>query len=561
MDSQAWTLLAIFFGSLTLGAALLARYLEWVYEHPRIGALEGAIYRLVGTRPERGMGAWQYAQALLAFSGLGVVALVAIQRLQGSLPLNPDHLPAVPWDLALNTAVSFVTNTNWQAYSGESTLSHFSQMVGLGTQNFVSAAAGMAIAVALARGFRNRESGDLGNFWRDLTRGTLYVLLPLSFLLGTALLSQGVVQDFRPSVAAAPIALNAGGAEQRIPGGPAASQIAIKQLGTNGGGFFGVNSAHPLENPTPLSNFLQTLAILLIPASFPLLFGRMTRRPRHGWLLFGVMATLFATTLGISLWSELSHLSAAHLPNLEGKEMRFTQAESVLWGAATTVASNGSVNAMLDSFSPIAGGAFLFNIMLGEIVFGGVGSGLYGMALFAVLTVFLCGLMAGRSPEYLGKKIESREIILAGVGALLPGLAILLATAWMTLAPAAAQGVSNPGPHGLTQLLYAATSAAGNNGSAFAGFGANTVFTNSLLAALMWLGRFGVALPVLWLAQSVGQRKESEPGPGTLPTDTPIFGALLVGVILLVGGLTFFPALMLGPLLEHGALNQGVFFQ
>jgi K+-transporting ATPase ATPase A chain len=429
-------------------------------------------------------------------------------------------------------------------------------MVGLGTQNFVSASVGMAVAVALARGFRNRESGDLGNFWQDLTRGVIYILLPLSIVLAIVLIGQGVVQNFHPSL----VAHTFSGLEQKIPGGPAASQIAIKQLGTNGGGFFGVNSAHPFENPTPISNFLQTLSILLIPAAFPFLFGRLVRRSKQGWLLFGVMGVLFLGSLALAVWSE-SHINPlTHLPYLEGKEFRFTPFESTLWGASTTVASNGSVNSMHDSFSPIAGGTFIFNILLGEIVFGGVGSGLYGMVLFAVLTVFLCGLMVGRSPEYLGKKIESREIILAGVGALIPGFCVLLGTAWMTIHPQALQGVSNPGPHGFSQLLYAAASAAGNNGSAFAGFNANMGFTNALLGLLMWVGRFGVIVPALFLAQAVGERKLLEVSSGTLPTDTVLFGTLLIGVILLIGGLTFFPALMLGPILEHGALLHGVTF-
>jgi K+-transporting ATPase ATPase A chain len=556
MDSQAWTLLAIFLTILTVGGYLLARYFEWVYENPTIGWLEGVVYRAIGVRIDSRMSASKYAGALLLFSIFGVVLLVAIQRLQGLLPWNPDHLPAVPWDLAINTAVSFVTNTNWQAYSGEATLSHFTQMAGLGTQNFVSASAGMAVAVALARGFRNHEASDIGNFWRDLTRGALYILLPLSILLAIALMGEEVIQNFNPSTSATTFS----GLEQKIPGGPAASQIAIKQLGTNGGGFFGVNSAHPFENPTPLSNFLQTIALLLIPAAFPFLFGRLIKQRRQGWLLFGVMGVLFLASLGVAVWSESKINPLTQLPFLEGKEFRFTPFESVLWGSSTTAASNGSVNSMHDSFSPIAGMMFLFNIMLGEIIFGGVGSGLYGMVLFAVLTVFLCGLMVGRSPEYLGKKIESREIVLAGIGALLPGLCILIGAAWMTIHPQTLQGVTNAGPHGLTQLLYTASSAAGNNGSAFAGFGANTTFSNLLLAALMWLGRFGVIVSVLLLAQAVGEKKKVAVSTGTLPTDTAIFAALLIGVILLIGGLTFFPTIMLGPLLEHGALIRRITF-
>jgi K+-transporting ATPase ATPase A chain len=553
--SSTWALLGLFGVLLLAGSYGLARYLHWVYEKPEDGRIEAALYRAlrIDTGPMTG---WAYAKAVLVFSATGVAILVAIQRLQGWLPLNPDRLGPVAWDLAFNTAVSFVTNTNWQAYSGEATLSHLTQMVGLGTQNFVSAAAGMAVAVALARGFRNRESSNLGSFWKDLTRGTLYALLPLSFLLSLALVSQGVVQNFEATRQVTTLS----GATQSVPGGPAASQVAIKQLGTNGGGFFGVNSAHPFENPTPLSNLLQTFAILWIPAAFPFLFGRLIGRRKEGWLLFGVMFALFTASLGGSLWAETQANPLTGLPFIEGKELRFSLAESVIWASATTAASNGSVNAMLDSFSPVSGGLFLFNILLGEVVFGGVGSGLYGMALFAVLTVFLCGLMVGRTPEYLGKKIESREIILAGVGALLPGLGILVGTASALLSDAGVKAISNAGPHGFTQVLYAMSSAAGNNGSAFAGLGANAPFYNLLLALLMWAGRFGVIVPVLLLADSLGRKKLLAPGPGTLPTASPLFGALLIAVILLVGGLTFFPALMLGPLLEHGALARGMGF-
>lgn len=556
MDTQAWTLFAVFSGLLLVGGLALGRYLAWVYDKPTGSWLETHFYSLIGVDPTRPMSAREYTGSVLLFSVLGVFALVAIQRLQGFLPFNPNNLPAVPWDLAFNTAVSFVTNTNWQAYSGESTLSHFTQMAGIGTQNFVSAAAGMAVAVALARGFRNRETGNLGNFWRDLVRGTLYVLLPMSFVLALVLIGEGVIQNFAANLDLTTLT----GAHQLIPGGPAASQIAIKQLGTNGGGFFGVNSAHPFENPTPISNFLQTFSILLIPAAFPFLFGRMIRRKKEGWLLFSVMGVLFLGALAIAHMSENQINPLTQLPFLEGKEFRFSQAESVLWGTATTVASNGSVNSMHDSFSPIAGGIFLLNILLGEIVFGGVGSGLYGMVLFAVLTVFLCGLMVGRSPEYLGKKIESREIVLAGVGALIPGICVLIGTAIATTLPQGTSSVSNPGPHGFTQILYAMASAAGNNGSAFAGLNVNTPFYNLILAALMWIGRFGVIVPALFLAGSVGFKKYVEPTAGTLPTHSVLFGALLIAVILLIGGLTFFPALMLGPILEHGAMLQGTGF-
>ena len=547
MDSSTWALFGTYAFILLVGGYALARYLYWVYEKPEPGRVERVFYRAMKIDAQTSMTGWLYAKSVLAFSVVGVALLVAIQRLQGILPLNPDHLGPVAWDLALNTAVSFVTNTNWQAYSGEATLSHLTQMVGLGTQNFVSAGAGMAVAVALARGFRNRESSHLGNFWKDLTRGVLYVLVPLSLVLALVLVGEGVVQNFHAT-------------SDGIPGGPAASQIAIKQLGTNGGGLFGVNSAHPFENPTPLSNFLQLLSILIIPAAFPFFFGRMIGRRKEGWLLFAVMGGVFALSLAGSYWAESQINPLTSLPYLEGKEMRFTQAESVLWGSATTVASNGSVNSMHDSYSPIAGGLFLFNIMLGEVIFGGVGSGLYGMALFAILTVFLSGLMVGRTPEYLGKKIESREIILSGVGALLPGLTILLGTALAVVTEAGLKAVSNPGPHGLTQILYAMTSAAGNNGSAFAGLGVNSPFYNLTLSALMWVGRFGVIVPVLLLADSVGRKKLIAASPGTLPTASPLFGALLVAVILLVGGLTFFPALMLGPVLEHGAMLRGIGF-
>lgn len=513
--------------------------------------IESGIYRSIGVQPDREMNWLEYLSALLIFSVCGLVLLQGLLMAQGVLPLNPAHLPGLSWHLALNTAVSFVTNTNWQAYGGENTMSYFSQMVGLAVQNFLSAAVGVSVLVALARGLRNRESDRLGNFWVDVTRCTLYLLLPLSVLLAVLLIGQGVVQSFAPYA----VAKTLEGAAQTLPLGPAASQIAIKQLGTNGGGFFNVNSAHPFENPTPFSNWLELIAILLIPAALPFSFGRWTGNRKHGVVVFSTMFLLLLAGLGVSMWSE--NLSGALM---EGKETRFGVTNSVLWSVFTTAASNGSVNAMHSSLSPLAGGVAVLNILLGEVIFGGVGSGLYGMVIFILLTVFIAGLMVGRTPEYLGKKIETREIQMSMLAVLAPNVTILLGAGLSIALPIALSSLSAKGPHGLSEMLYAFASAGGNNGSAFAGLSANTPYFNLALSFAMLVGRFGVIVPVLAIAGSLARKKFCPSGPGTFRTDGGTFVLLLVAVILIVGGLTFFPALALGPIVEHFLWLRGASF-
>ena len=510
--------------------------------------LENLVYRLIGVNPAEEQNWRAYALALLVFNIIGFVFVFALQLLQGALPLNPAGLPNVEPFLAFNTATSFMTNTNWQSYAGEITLSPLTQMIGLGVQNFVSAATGIAVVVALTRGLIGRSGKLLGNFWVDLTRSILYVLLPLSLVLALVLISQGVVQNFNAPVAATTLS----GETQMLPQGAAASQIAIKQLGTNGGGYFNTNSAHPYENPTPLSNFLQVLSILLIPAALTATYGKMVNNPRQGWAIFAAMFLLFVAGLSVMLLSEYaSSPSLSFLLPLEGKELRFGVANSILWGAATTAASNGSVNAMISSFSPIAGGIAMLNMMVGEVIFGGVGAGLYGILVFVILTVFIAGLMVGRSPEYLGKRIEAAEIKMAILAVLLPSGAILLFTAIASTTDAGLSSRANMGAHGFSEMLYAFTSGAGNNGSAFAGLNANTPFYNLFIGIAMWVGRFGVILPVLAIAGSMAGKKVAPPSPGTFPTDSPMFVLLLIAIILIVGALTFFPALALGPLVEH----------
>ena len=524
---------------------------------PMMAPLETWIFRIGGIDPKVEMSWSGYLNALLVFNGLGFLAVFFLQLFQSQLPLNPAGLPDVPWPLAFNTAVSFMTNTNWQAYSGEATLSYLVQMLGLTVQNFFSAATGIAVFLALTRGLTGKSSNGVGNFWVDLTRATVHILLPLSLLLSVALAAQGVVQTFAPYVAATTLE----GAKQMIPLGPAASQIAIKQLGTNGGGFFGVNSAHPFENPTALTNFLQALAILLLPAALTYSFGKMTGNVKQGWCLFAAMTVLFLGGLSIGLWAEYQPNHGLGLPtSLEGKELRFGTASSVLWSVATTAASNGSVNAMHSSMAPLTGLVQMFNIMLGEVVFGGVGAGLYGILIFVILTVFIAGLMVGRTPEYLGKKIEKREIVWAVVAIILPSAMILCGTALSCLLPDALASRANTGPHGFSEMLYAWTSASGNNGSAFAGLNANTNFYNIGLGLAMLMGRFGVIIPALAIAGSMAGKKISPPSPGTFPTDGGTFVMLLIGVIIIVGGLTFLPALTLGPVLEHFLTIQGRLF-
>ena len=513
-----------------------------------LGPVERALYRLAGVRADEEMSWKRYAGTLLAIDALCLAWVFLLQGMQGSLPLNPQGMPAVGGALALNTAVSFATNTNWQAYSGEASLSALTQMLGLGTANFLSAATGIAGLLALTRGIARRSSRTLGNAWVDLTRAILYVLLPLSFLLALALMSQGVPQTF----AAYPVATTLAGHETLIPLGPAASQIAIKQLGTNGGGFFGVNSAHPFENPTPLSNFLQVLAILLLPAALTATFGRMVGAPRQGWALFSAMAVLFIASLGLSLWSEYTPNAAmGSAAPLEGKELRFGVTHSVLWSTATTAASNGSVNAMHSSLSAASGGLALLNLLLGEVVFGGVGSGLYGMLLFALLAVFLAGLMVGRTPEYLGKKIEAAEIRLVAFALLIPAAVVLVLSALAASTDAGRSGNAHTGPHGLTEILYAFGSMGNNNGSAFGGLGANSPFYLLWGSLAMLIGRYAVLLPVLAIAGGFAAKKITPPSVGSFPTDRPLFVGLLAGVVVVESGLTFFPALTLGPLLEQ----------
>lgn len=518
--------------------------------------LEVAVLRSLGARETDQMNWKRYLISVLAFSAVGLLLLVLLQIGQGALPLNPQSFAGLSWHLAFNTAASFVSNTNWQSYGGEATMSYLVQMAGLTVQNFVSAATGIAVLVALARGLRNRETEALGNFWVDLTRTTVYILLPLSLVLAVLLVSQGVIQNFSAYITAHTIE----GASQTFPMGPAASQIAIKQLGTNGGGFFNTNSAHPFENPTPFSNWLQLIAILLIPAALPFSFGRWVGAKKHGAILFFTMAILLLTGLGISLWSESIVNPSITGPMMEGKETRFGVVNSIIWSVFTTAASNGSVNAMHSSLSPLSGAVAMFNIMLGEIIFGGVGSGLYGMVIFAILTVFLAGLMVGRTPEYLGKKIEAREVKMAIIAVLIPNVAILVGAGLSAVLPIALSSLSAKGPHGLSEILYAFASAGGNNGSAFAGLNANTPYYNVLLGLAMLLGRFGVIAPVLVIAGSLAAKKICPASPGTFRTETATFATLLIFVIVVVGGLTFFPALSLGPIIEHFLMINGKAF-
>jgi potassium-transporting ATPase potassium-binding subunit len=531
---------------------------------PILGPVERAIYRVCGIDPQREQGWREYAFALLAFSAFGLVVTYALQRMQHLLPFNPQGLPAVEPALAFNTAVSFTTNTNWQAYAGETTMSYLTQMAGLAWHNFTSAAAGIAVAVALARGITRRSDGKrpgtIGNFWADVVRSTVYLLIPLSVVFGLFLVSQGVIQNLAPYQKVTTLE----GGSQVLAMGPVASQEAIKELGTNGGGFFNANSAHPFENPTPLTNLVEMLLIFLIPAGLTYTFGRMAGNQRQGWALFAAMAFLFAAGAATAYWAESSgNPIVRRLPvdqtagNMEGKEVRFGVANSALFATVTTDASCGAVNSMHDSFTPLGGLVPLFNIQLGEVVFGGVGAGLYGILVMAILAVFIAGLMVGRTPEYLGKKIETREIKLAMLYALIFPLVILAFSAWAVVAPYGVSSLANGGPHGLSEILYAFTSAAGNNGSAFAGLNANTNFYNVALGLTMLIGRFFMIIPALGIAGSLSGKKVTPPGPGTFPTDGPLFTFLLVGVLLVVSALTFFPALSLGPIVEHFVAASG----
>jgi K+-transporting ATPase ATPase A chain len=515
---------------------------------PVLGGVEKRIYRLTGVESDSESNWKSYLFSLLLFNLTGFIVLFLLQIWQSHLPLNPAKLTDVSWHSAFNTAVSFVTNTNWQSYAGETTLSYLVQMLGLTVQNFLSAATGIAVMLALIRGLARKTSETIGCFWTDLVRCTLYVLLPMSIFLSVLLMGQGVLQNLHAYQAIHTLEGN----EQLIPMGPVASQVAIKQLGTNGGGFYNANSAHPFENPTPFSNFLEMLAILLLPAALTFTYGKMVGSVRQGWTLFSAMFILLITGLIISLFGEFSASTIyGHIPLMEGKETRFGITNSILWSTATTAASNGSVIAMHDSLSPLGGMVAMINIMLGEIVFGGVGAGLYGMIIFVFLTVFIAGLMVGRTPEYLGKKIEAFEVQMSILAVLAPGFVILLFTAWAVSSDYGLASLNNTGPHGLSEILYAFSSAAGNNGSAFAGLNANTPFYNLLSGFGMLIGRFGVIIPVMAISGSMARKKITPPSAGTFRTDNWLFIFLLISVILIVGGLTFFPALSLGPVAEQ----------
>jgi K+-transporting ATPase ATPase A chain len=553
----------LFFVSLIGLTPLLGNYMSKVFsgeKHillPVFGWLEKLIYKVAGVNQEEETHWKSYLFSLFIFNAIGLIVVFILQIAQSVLPLNPAGLSNVSWHSALNTAISFVTNTNWQGYAGETTMSYFVQMIGLTVQNFVSAATGIAVLLALIKGLSRRSSATLGNFWVDLTRSMLYVLLPLSILFSVVLVGQGVVQNLNAYETVQTLQ----GAEQVIPMGPAASQIAIKQLGTNGGGFFNANSAHPLENPTPFSNFLEMLAILLIPAALTYTYGKMVGSTRQGWTIFSVMLFLLLVGLGISLYAEYaSNPVFGLLSSMEGKETRFGITNSVLWSTSTTAASNGSVNAMHDSLSPLSGMVAMINIVLGEVIFGGVGAGLYGMIIFVFLTVFIAGLMVGRSPEYLGKKIEAFEVQMAILAVLAPSMVILLFLALASVTNVGLSSLNNAGPHGFSEILYAYSSAAGNNGSAFAGLNANTLFYNLTLGLGMLIGRFGVIIPVLAIAGNMAGKKITPPSVGTFHTDNWLFSGLLIATILIVGGLTFFPALSLGPIIEHLLMNKGITF-
>ncbi|MEI6153441.1 MAG: potassium-transporting ATPase subunit KdpA [Deltaproteobacteria bacterium] len=555
----------VFLGILAALAVPLGSYMAKVFTGKHtflsfiIRPLESGFYRICRVDESEEMSWKQYSLAFIFFNAAGLVVLFLLQIIQGKLPLNPMGFGAVRWDTALNTAISFVTNTNWQAYGGETTMSYLTQMAGLTVQNFVSAAVGMAVVLPLIRAFTSKLKNTIGNFWVDMTRSVLYVLLPLSIILAMLLISQGVVQTLNPYVKAQTIE----GTQQVIAVGPAASQIAIKQLGSNGGGFFNANSAHPFENPTPLSNFLEMLAILLIPAALPFTFGVMVNNRRQGLAIFAAMMILFIVGLGAAFWAEwqgnpiLAQSGLGNGSNMEGKEIRFGIGSSVLWGQVTTAVANGSVNAMHDSIMPLTGLVFMFNMAIGEVIFGGVGVGLMGMLMYAVLAIFLAGLMIGRTPEFLGKKLEAREMIMAVIAVIAPAIASLIFSGIAVAIPTGLSSLNNPGPHGLSEILYAFFSAAGNNGSAFAGLNANTVFYNLATGFVILAGRFLTILPALAIAGSLAMKKSVPSSSATFPTASPLFTVLLIGVVLIVGALTFFPALILGPLLEHLLLSSG----
>jgi K+-transporting ATPase ATPase A chain len=573
MTASAWTLLALFLVALLLLAWPVGKFLAALCNErvPRwMQRIEAPLYKLAGTKPEQSMHWLRYALALLAFNAVGAIFLYALQRLQGWLPLNPAGMGAVSPDSAFNTAVSFVSNTNWQGYGGESTMSYLTQILGLTVQNFFSAATGIAVAFALVRGFARRGDGKsrglVGNFWADITRITLWLLVPLSFVLAVAFAGQGVIQNFDAYKTVQTVEATAGvqTQTQTLAMGPVASQEAIKMIGTNGGGFFNANSAHPYENPTALSNLLQMIAIFLIPAGLCFAFGRVVGDMRQGWAVLAAITVMFVIAVvaiisaehaGNPLFASLGVDQAASAlqsgGNMEGKEVRFGIDASALFAAVTTAASCGAVNAMHDSFTPLGGMVPMVLMQLGEVVFGGVGSGLYGMLIFAMLAVFIAGLMIGRTPEYLGKKIEVREMKLISIAILVTPILVLAGTAVAVIAGAGKAGIANPGAHGFSEILYALSSAANNNGSAFAGLSANTPFYNGLLGLAMWLGRFAMIVPVLAIAGSLAAKKRLPVTGGTLPTHGPLFVSLLIGTVLLVGLLNYVPALALGPVVEH----------
>ncbi|MEB0139911.1 MULTISPECIES: potassium-transporting ATPase subunit KdpA [unclassified Undibacterium] len=595
MNHSAFFQIALYMTVLTILAVPLGRYIKQVMQGERnlltrlLQPLERLLYRLGGIRAEEEMSWKQYAIAVLAFNLLGVLAVYGLQRLQLQLPLNPQAFPAVSVDSSFNTAISFVTNTNWQGYTPEASMSYLTQMLGLSVQNFLSAATGLAVAIALIRGFARHSMAGIGNFWVDLTRGTLYLLVPLALVFALAFMSQGVIQNFSayetahtveklaystPQVdaagtpmldtAGAPLLQAHSSTTQTLPMGPVASQEAIKMIGTNGGGFFNANSAHPFENPTPLTNFLQMLAIFLIPAALCISFGLMVGDGRQGWAIFAVMSVLFVALAGTAMYAEqqgnplftqlgldqsMSLMQAGG--NMEGKESRFGIAASGLFATITTAASCGAVNAMHDSFTPLGGMVPLVLMQLGEVVFGGVGAGMYGMLIFAILAVFIAGLMIGRTPEYLGKKIEAFEIKMIAITILIGPLLVLVGSALSVSLAAGVAGIANPGAHGFSEILYAFVSAANNNGSAFAGLSSNTPYYNVMLAIAMWFGRFCIIIPILATAGSLARKKRLTATAGTLPTHGPLFVMLLLGTIVIVGALTYIPALALGPVVEH----------
>jgi K+-transporting ATPase ATPase A chain len=574
MNIYSWLQLILYMVVLLVLAWPLGVYMARVYQgertflDPVFRPVERLIYRMAGVHTDETN--WKtYALAMMLFNILGLLVIYILQRLQGWLPLNPQGLGAITTHSSWNTAVSFASNTNWQGYGGEVTMSYLTQMGALAVQNFVSAATGMAVLVAMIRGITRHTTQLIGNFWVDLTRSTLYILLPLSFILALVLVSQGVVQTFSPykTVSLLQSTTDSNGnlvANQVLPVGPAASQIAIKQLGTNGGGFFNVNSTHPFENPTPFSNFLEMLSILLIPAGLVYTFGKMVGDKRQGWAILTAMTIIFVALLAVTVWAEqkgnplfpplgIDQTQTNTNPggNMEGKETRFGVANSALWATATTSASNGSVNSMHDSNMPLGGMIPMWLIQLGEVIYGGVGSGLYGMLAFVIVAVFVAGLMVGRTPEYLGKKIEAYEMKMASLILLIPILMAKIGTAIAVIVPAGIAAIYNPGAHGFSEVLYAFTSGAGNNGSAFAGLGANTPFYNTALGIVMFISRYWLAIPALAIGGSLARKKKVPAGAGTLPTHTPLFIAWLIAVIIIVGALSFFPALALGPIVEH----------